>query len=373
MIERLLKNRLIEKLDDKKVIVLLGARQVGKTTLLNSIFSQKEQVQFLSGDDADTEALFRRANATFFKKNFAQTKFLIIDEAQRIKDIGVKLKLMADHVPGVKVLVSGSSAFDLANKIQEPLTGRKWEYQLHPVSFAEMVNHHGLLEEKRLLQSRLLYGYYPEVVTNPGREKEILKSLTDSFLYKDILQWEGIQKPQKLLTLLQALAYQVGHTVSFNELSIKVGLDKKTVEKYINLLEQTFVIFRMGSFSRNLRNELSNSSKYYFYDNGIRNALIAAFQPIENRMDIGALWENYMVAERKKYNDYNQQWCNTYFWRTHAQQEIDLIEEKDGLLYAFEIKWNPAAKARLSKTFSSQYPNHQFAVINNENYTAFLM
>ena len=236
-----------------------------------------------------------------------------------------------------------------------------------------MVNHHGLLEEKRLLPIRMLYGYYPEVVNNAGSEKEILKMLTDSFLYKDILQWENIQKPNKLLVLLQALAYQVGSIASYNELSKTVSLDKKTIEKYIDLLEKVFVIFRVSSFSRTLRNELSQTQKYYFYDMGIRNALIAAFQPIENRQDIGGLWENFVIAERIKFLHYHQKWSNNFFWRTQAQQEIDWIEDSDGVLHAFEIKWNPKAKAALSKTFSNNYPNHTFTVVHRENFEEVLL
>lgn len=255
-------------------------------------------------------------------------RFLVIDEAQRIKDIGLKLKLITDQVPQVQVIATGSSSFELANKSNEPLTGRKWDFHLYPVSFEEMVTHHGILEEKRLLPVRLIYGYYPEIISHPGEEKERLKALTDSFLYKDILLWENIQKPDKLLRLMQALAFQLGQQVSFNELASLVGLDHKTVEKYINLLEQVFVIYRLGSFSRNLRNELKSSRKIYFYDNGIRNALIASFQPLELRQDIGVLWENWILSERMKYLRYHQHWANTYFWRTTQQQEIDYIEEK---------------------------------------------
>ena len=244
---------------------------------------------------------------------------------------------------------------------------------MFPVSFKEMVDHHGLIKEKRLLHHRLLFGYYPEVVMNVGNEKEILKQLTDSYLYKDILMWENIKKPEKLLKLLQALALQIGNEVSFNELGKIIGLDNQTVEKYIQLLEKTFVIFRLGAFSRNLRKELKKGRKIYFYDNGIRNSLITNFSQPELRTDIGALWENFIISERQKFIHYNDIWTNNYFWRTQDQQEIDYIEDVDGVLYAYEIKWNSKIKSKLSKTFSGSYPEHQYQVINPENFHSFLL
>ena len=254
---------------------------------------------------------------------FGNKKYVVIDEAQQIKDIGSKLKLITDELPEIQLIATGSSSFDLANRVNEPLTGRKWEYKMYPVSFAEMVMHHGLLEEKRLIPHRLVYGYYPDVVNNPGDEKEILKQLSDSYLYKDILMWEHIKKPDKLLKLLQAIAFQIGNQVSYSELGQICGIDSKTVEKYIVLLEQCFVIFRLGSFSRNLRNELKSSRKIYFYDNGIRNAIIADFSLAENRHDIGALWENYIISERHKKIEYDLLWRHSWFWRTSDQKEID--------------------------------------------------
>lgn len=230
-----------------------------------------------------------------------------------------------------------------------------------------MVQHHGLIKEKRLLPQRLIYGYYPEVVTSNGNEKQVLKQLTDAYLYKDILAWENIKHPDKLLTLLRALAYQVGSQVSFNELGNICSLDAKTVEKYIMLLEQCFVIFRLPSFARNLRNELKTSRKIFFYDNGIRNALIADFTLPEMRQDLGQLWENFVISERMKHLEYNEIWANTYFWRTKQQQEIDYLEEADGRIHAYEIKWNPKAKAKLSETFKKAYPNTDFMVINQDN------
>jgi predicted AAA+ superfamily ATPase len=304
---------------------------------------------------------------------FGQNKTVIIDEAQRIQEIGLRMKLITDQIPEVQLVATGSSSFELANQINEPLTGRKWEYKMYPISFGEMVNNHGLLEEKRLLPHRMVYGYYPEVVNHIGSEKEILKQLSDSFLYKDVLLLDQIQKPDGLIKLLQALAYQVGSQVSYNELSLLTGLDAKTVDKYITVLEQAYVVFRLGSFSRNLRSELKKSRKIYFYDNGIRNALIANFNHLESRQDVGALWENYLMAERKKYLEYHQQWTNVWYWRTTEQVEIDYIEEEGGKMIAFEMKWNEKAKHKVPRLFLNTYPESVFKVIHPGNVEEFLL
>lgn len=264
MIERVLENIIKTKLHTGKAIVLLGARQVGKTTLLKRIFGTADEVLWLNGDELDVQAIFSAISATRLKAIFGKKKIVIIDEAQRINDIGLRMKLITDQIPEVQLIVTGSSSFELANKINEPLTGRKWEYKMFPLSFGEMVAHHGLLEEKRLLAHRMVYGYYPDVVNNAGIEKEILKQLSNSYLYKDVLLLEQIKKPEGLIKLLQGLSYQVGSQVSYNELSKLTGLDAKTVEKYIEVLEQTFIIFRLGSFSRNLRSELKIKQKNIF-------------------------------------------------------------------------------------------------------------
>jgi predicted AAA+ superfamily ATPase len=373
MIQRLLEHIIQSRLHSGKAILLLGPRQVGKTTLLKKIFPMQEDVLWLEGDEKDVQDLFEYASASRLKAFFGTKKTVIIDEAQRIKEIGLRMKLITDQIKEVQLIATGSSAFELANHLNEPLTGRKWEYKMYSISFEEMVNHHGLLEEKRLLPHRLVYGYYPEVVTHTGKEKDILKQLSDSYLYKDVLLLEQIKKPEAIVKLLQALAYQIGSQVSYNELSNLTGLDAKTVEKYIYVLEQTYVIFRLGSFSRNLRSELKKSRKIYFYDNGIRNALIANFTPIESRMDAGALWENFLMSERKKHLAYHQQWSNTWYWRTKEQNEIDYIEEEGGLLRAYEFKWNPKAKAKLPKTFSQAYPNSQYVIIHPQNVENFLL
>jgi predicted AAA+ superfamily ATPase len=373
MIKRLLRDTVQSKLFQKKAVILMGARQVGKTSLLKDVFENREDVLWLNGDEQDIQKLFAEVSASRLKAIFGDKKIVVIDEAQRIENIGLRLKLVTDSIPEVQLIATGSSSFDLANKINEPLTGRKWEYKMFPLSFAEMVNHHGLLTEKRLLPHRLIYGYYPDVVIHQGNEKETLKQLSDSYLYKDILMWEQIQKPDKLLKLLQALAFQVGSQVSYNELGQLCGIDSKTVEKYIVLLEQTFVIFRLGSFSRNLRNELKSSKKIYFYDNGIRNALIANFNQPESREDVGALWENFIISERIKHLHYSGKWVNYWYWRTKEQKEIDFIEEADGKITAYEFKWNPKTKVKQPKQFREAYKSSTFQVIHRENMEDFLL
>ena len=373
MIHRALENTVRDKLDKGKAIILMGARQVGKTTLVKELFNGFDNMIWLNGDELDVQNLFENVSTTRLKSIFGNKKYVVIDEAQRIKDIGLKMKLITDELPEIQLIATGSSSFDLANEINEPLTGRKWEYKMYPVSFAEMVNHHGLLDEKRLLFHRLVYGYYPDVVNNSGSEKEILKQLSDSYLYKDILMWEQIKKPEKILKLLQAIAFQIGNQVSYSELGQLCGLDSKTVEKYVILLEQCYVIFRLGSFSRNLRNELKNSKKIYFYDNGIRNAVIADFSLTGNRSDIGALWENYIISERQKKLEYGNLWRNSWFWRTTDQKEIDYIEEGDGQIHTFEFKWNPSAKYKIPKKFLENYSGSTFSVISPDNMEEFLL
>lgn len=372
MIERYLSKTLEDKLFKGKVIVLVGARQVGKTTLLKQMLTKKEGVLWLNGDEMQVQNLFDNASADRLLSEFGGSKIVILDEAQRIKDIGLRLKLLADADSNIQVIATGSSSFDLANEVNEPLTGRKWEYRMFPLSFGEMVAHHGRLKEMRMLPRRIVYGYYPEVVMNDGNEMEILKLLTDAYLYKDILSWENIKHPDKLRTLLRAIAYQVGSQVSFNELSQMCSLDNKTVERYVTLLEQCYIIFRLPSYARNLRSELKASRKIYFYDNGIRNALIANFNAPEIRQDIGALWENFVIAERMKANEYQRRWVNPYFWRTRQQQEVDYLEETGGKLHAYEVKWSSRAKASLTKTFTDAYPETDFQVITPENIADFL-
>ena len=372
MIKRLIENKINKDFTSGKAIIIMGARQVGKTTIINEIMKDKTNVLWLNGDEPDVRNIFHEITSSRLKMLIGDNKYLVIDEAQRIDDIGLKMKLITDQLSDVQLIATGSSSFELADKTNEPLTGRKNEYKMYPLSYEEMVKHNGFLEEKRLLPHRLVYGSYPEVVTNPGNEKKILHQLSDSFLYKDILMLDQIKKSDKITKLLQALAFQVGSQVSYSEVGQICGLDYKTVEKYIDLLEKSYVIFRLNSFSRNLRNELKKSRKVYFYDNGIRNAVIANFSQVELRTDIGALWENYLISERIKSIEYNDIWTNIWFWRTNQQKEIDLIEESDGKLSAYEFKWNPKSKYKEPAQFLEAYPNSQLKVITPDNYEEFL-
>lgn len=373
MIKRKLEDIIGGRLFDGKAILLMGPRQAGKTTLLKTLFDGRDDVLWLNGDELDVQRLFDNVSATRLKAIFGNKKIVVIDEAQRIIDIGLRVKLVTDQIPGIQLVATGSSSFDLANKMNEPLTGRKWEYKMYPLSFGEMVDDHGLLEEKRMIPHRLVYGYYPEVVMRVGGEREILRLLSDSYLYKDILMLDQVSKPDSLIKLLQALAFQIGSQVSYNELAQLCGLDSKTVEKYVLLLEQSYVIFRLNSFSRNLRNELKTSKKIYFYDNGIRNALVANFSQIENRMDVGALWENFLISERRKFLEYTKLWGNCWFWRTKEQKEIDLVEERDGQITGYEFKWNPDTKVKVPRLFLDTYAGSDFKVIHRDNFEDFLL
>lgn len=372
MISRELGGRLKSLMGKGKAIVLIGARQTGKTTLLHELVKSGKNVQWLDADDISIRNMIGELTIARLQTLFGQNDIIVVDEAQRVENIGIQMKLITDHLPQVQLFISGSSAFELANKVNEPLTGRKWEYQLYPLSFNELQKHFGMWNEIRNLPIRLVYGSYPDVVNNIGNEKLVLSQLTNSYLYKDILEWERIKHPDKLVKLLQALAYQVGSEVSYSELAVTVGIDKATVDKYINLLEQIQIVFRLGSFSRNLRNELKMSKKIYFYDNGIRNALIGNFTDINLRDDQGKLWENYMISELKKKNSYTDNYCQSYFWRTTQQQEIDYIEEKDGKITAFEFKWNPKKKTKVSRTFIAAYPNSEIVTISPDNYYEYL-
>ncbi len=373
MIERIVKENITKSLSLNKLSIILGARQVGKTTLLNDITSEMEDVIIFNGDEPDVKSMLSNVTSLQLKQHIGNAKTVIIDEAQLIPDIGITLKLIYDNIHNIRVFVSGSSSIDLANSINEPLTGRKLEFNLFPLSFKEMVNHHGLLNEKRLLKTRLVYGYYPGIITSPGNEVILLKNLAGSYLFKDILSFGKIQKPIILDKLLKALALQIGSEVSYNELAQTVGADKDTVEKYIDLLEKAFIIYRLNAFSRNVRNEIKKGKKVYFYDNGIRNALIGNFQPFDNRPDKGALWENFIISERIKHLSYSDFYGSYYFWRTTQQQEIDFVEEKDGRLSAYEFKINPNKKVRISSTFTNAYDIEQVNIISPENIEEFLI
>lgn len=373
MIERLLQKAIEQRLGQGKAIIVFGARQVGKTTMLKNMLKEREDVLWMNGDEQDIRNLFENISSTRLKAIIGKNNIVVIDEAQRITDIGIGIKLITDNFPNVQVFATGSSSFDLSNKVREPLTGRKFEYYMFPLSFAELVEYNGLLEEKRLLTHRLIYGSYPDVVNNIGDERIVLNELADSYLYKDILMFDKIKKSEKLVKLLQALAYQIGSEVSYNELAQTCGIDPKTVESYVQLLEQSYIIFRLGSFSRNLRNELKFARKIYFWDCGIRNAIIGNYQEPEARLDTGALFENYIISERIKKLKYEKSYAQSYFWRTSAKQEIDYIEDIDGKISAFEFKWNPKRKATVPFSFARSYSDAEFKVVTRDNYDEFLL
>ncbi len=372
MIQRILKQKIHKNLALNKTVILLGARQVGKTTLLSEMLKNEKDVLVLNGDEPDVREMLSHVTSVQLRHLFGKFRTVVIDEAQLIPDIGFTLKLVHDQLKDVQLFVSGSSSLDLANRINEPMTGRKLEYLLYPLSFREMINHHGLIQEKRSLPIRLVYGYYPEIVRSPGNEILLLKNLAGSYLFKDILSFGLIKKPVILDKLLKALALQIGNEVSYFELSQMVGADKETVERYIDLLEKAFIIFRLNAFSRNVRNEIKKGKKIYFYDNGIRNALIGNYQPFELRTDKGALWENFIVSERVKFLDYNDFYGHYYFWRTAQQQEIDFIEEMDGKINAYEFKVQPGKKVRFPLTFQKTYPVEKMEVITMQNIEKFV-
>ncbi len=374
MIDRVLEKRIRANFGRGKIIHIPGPRQVGKTTLLKRIAKDAaDDVLWLNGDESDVRELFSDPTSTRLQGIIGKNKLVIIDEAQRIQDIGLALKLIIDNFHGLQVIASGSSAFEMAERINEPLTGRKIEMFLYPLSFGEMAAHTSILEEKRMLEHRMIYGYYPEVVTSPAEEKEVLKRLTDAYLYKDVLAYEKLKKTNLIEKLLQALALQLGSQVSYNELGQLLGVDNQTIERYIHILEKAYVVFCLPSLSRNLRNELKKSRKVYFYDNGIRNALIRNFNPLALRQDTGALWENFLLSERMKFTDYKGIWMNRYFWRTRTQQEIDYIEEYSGKLHAFEFKWNQKQKKNVPKAFTDAYPESETMTISSNNYEGFIL
>lgn len=373
MIERYLSGE-IEKLFFKgKTIILLGARQVGKTTLLENILKNREgEYLHLDGDDIIVQDLLTRPNTQQIKQIIGRHKIVYIDEAQRIPDIGITSKIIHDKFGDVQLILSGSSSFELSGKINESLTGRKWSFQLWPVSWEEWQHHIGYVKADQDLENRLVFGFYPDVLNHEDQPQLALTELADSYLYKDILMYEGLKKPAVLKRLVQALSFQVGSEVSLQELGQVVGIDPKTVNNYIDILEKAFIVFRLSPLSRNLRNEIKSKNKIYFYDNGIRNAVIGQLQPVATRQDIGILWENFLISERLKQISQKKDLRNYYFWRTTQQQEVDYIEEVEGKFFAYEFKWKEKKQIRLPKTFTNHYHSVDTG-IHRKNFRDFVM
>ncbi|MBC6109647.1 ATP-binding protein [Pedobacter fastidiosus] len=374
MIERDLNSVIKSKFFKGKAVIITGARQVGKTTLLKQLVKETGLPSvFLNCDEAEVRNVLENTSVERLKSIIGNNKIIFIDEAQRVNGIGITLKIIVDNFADIQLLVTGSSSLELATGIKEPLTGRKFEYNLFPFSLSELANHNSLLAEEQALEKRLIYGSYPDAINYPSEEKELLLNLTNSYLFKDILSLTNIRKPLQLEKLVQALALQIGNEVSYQELGQIIDADKQTVEKYIDLLEQCFVIFKLTAFSKNLRNEIKKSRKIYFYDNGIRNAVIQNFSSLGLRQDTGALFENYIISEFIKKNNNKRRFAKYYFWRSFQQQEIDLIEEVDGNINAIEIKWNENKKVKFPTTFTDAYSINTTSVINKKNYSSFLM
>lgn len=373
MISRLLENQLNQTLSRGKVLVILGARQTGKTTLIKKILSEHEDVMYFTADDPSVVAMFSNFSLENLKLIFGKTKLVCIDEAQRIPSVGLIAKLIHDNLPELRLILTGSSSLELTEGTYESLTGRKNELILFPVSIQELSNEIGVLQTSQQIDSRLIYGMYPEVITNPGNEQDVLREICSSYLYKDLLSWKGIRKPRLLEDLLRALALQLGQEVSINELSNLLGVGKDTVESYIDLLEKTFILFRLDPLSRNLRNEIKSFRKVYFCDNGVRNAVLGNFLPLENRQDKGQLWENFIISERRKKLQYAQSHAKPWFWRTTYQQEIDYLEEKDGSIYAWEIKYNSRRKHKFQQSFIEAYQPKTTEIINKDNFLPWLI
>lgn len=370
MITRTITQNLVADCDNKKAIVVIGPRQVGKTTLIQKIVEGKKTL-FLNGDDPQTRLQLATANFQFLLQLVMDYETIVIDEAQRIENIGLTIKMLVDAKLNKQFILTGSSSLDLGNQINEPLTGRKWEHQLFPLSWSEVKNHYLFPNAYSRLEEFLIYGMYPEVVTNTDKKKLLLQ-LSGSYLYQDILELVNIKKPDLLMKLLNALALQLGSEVSYNELAKILGVDRMTVINYIDLLEKVYVIFRLHPFSTNQRNEITAKPKIYFYDNGIRNAIIGQFNPLQSRQDVGALFENFFISEKMKQLNYKGFYGKTHYWRNTQQAEIDFIEINEGEISAYEIKYNPNKKVNFTKSFTEKYHPKETLVINKDNFWEYL-
>jgi predicted AAA+ superfamily ATPase len=368
MFDRKIKSNIINSFHKKKAVIIYGARQVGKTTLVKDIMGDKfDSSIYLNCDEPDIRESLTNVTSTKLKELFGNNKYIFIDEAQRVKNIGITLKIAIDSFEEYQIVATGSSALELSNNIMEPLTGRAFEFKLYPLSLNEMSQKYTKLEYKRILEDRIIYGSYPDIVNYPKESEKRLSTISNNYLYKDLLQFQEIRNSELLEKLIKSLALQIGNEVSFSELGNKLDAAKQTIERYIKLLEQSFIIFRLNPFSRNLRSELTKKCKIYFYDTGIRNSLVNNFNPLEIRNDVGALWENYIISEKIKRNTNLEIFANLYFWRTHQQQEIDLIEEKNGILTGYEMKFNKD-KFRIPLAFSKAYPDTGVKLINKDNF-----
>ena len=370
MITRQLQETIESRMFAGKAIIVTGARQVGKSTLLKMIVDKQDKPALqLNCDEPEVKDMLADMNTAELRLLIGANKIVAIDEAQRVENIGMTLKRITDNFPDVQLLVTGSSSFELQDRLNEPLTGRKYEYHLFPLSTAEILGSSGLLGVRQTLEQRLIFGSYPDIVSHADNAKELLHNLAGSYLYKDLLSLESVRRPVLLGKLLTALALQVASEVSYNELAQTIGTDNKTVEKYIDLLEKCYIIFKLNGFNRNLRTELKKGKKIYFYDNGVRNAILQNFAPLSLRQDTGALWENFIISERIKANQYAARYANSYFWRTTQQQEIDYIEECDGQFTLFEMKWNPRrANTQFPAAFTTAYDVKEKVVITPDNW-----
>lgn len=376
-IDRAILPELKKKVKPQKVLILLGARRVGKTALLRQFLKDIPEIEYLllNGEDQNTIDAFKERSVENYKRIIGKQKYLVIDEAQKIPDIGNKLKLIVDEIKGIHVIATGSSMFDLSNKLGEPLVGREHTLQLFSLSQLELSKHENFIDTKNKLEERLIFGSYPELIHYEtwDEKADYLESIVNAYLLKDILEYEGIKKSEKIMDLLRLIAFQTGKEVSIDELANNLkGISRNTVEAYLDLLSKVFILYKVSGFSRNLRKEITKSSRWYFYDNGIRNAIIRNFNPLNLRMDKGELWENYLMTERLKYNTYTKKRVNYYFWRTYDQQELDLIEEKAGKLSAFEFKWSKTKSTKAPGGWSSNYPKAFYDVIHTENYLPFI-
>lgn len=376
MIKRAIEERIHNALAKKKIVTIMGPRQVGKSTLAGAMIPEDANDLEINGDNTDVQTMFVNVDDTKMKVLIGNKNFLFVDEAQKIGNVGNMLKIVAEKFDDVKVIVTGSSAFKLAEAVNESLTGRKREFRLYPLSFKEMADETSVLEESRMIDHRLIYGYYPEVVTSPGDEKEVIKELIDSYLYKDVLEENEIAKQDKLVRLVQALAFQIGSTVSANELAGLVGVDAKTVERYIDILEKCYIIFTLPSYAKNQRNELKFARKIYFWDMGIRNGVIGNMAPVSLRSpeELGHMWENFLIAERIKRNDYaGRTFVQHYFWRTQQKKEVDLIEIEDGMMTGFEIKRKEGKRVGAPASFTAAYPDARFECVTPSDLMSFLI